>query len=87
MGQFVAALHVSRNLNIPFDQLKAEMTGKSPMSLGKAIHEFNPNVDAKAETKKAEQQARKDIKDIKESKVETKEAEKNSDEDKKESGS
>jgi len=84
MGQFVAALHVSRNLNIPFDQLKAEMTGKSPMSLGKAIHEFNPNVDAKAETKKAEQQARKDIK---ESKVETKEAEKNSDEDKKESGS
>ena len=26
-GQFIAALHVSQNLNIPFDQLKAKMTG------------------------------------------------------------
>jgi hypothetical protein len=73
MGQFVAALHVSRNLNIPFDQLKAKMTGKPPMSLGKAIHELDPNVDPKAETKKAEQQAMKDIKD---NRTETKEAQK-----------
>jgi hypothetical protein len=58
LGQFVAAAHVSRNLNIPFDQLKAKMTG---MSLGKAIHELNPDVDAKAEAKKAEQQAKQDI--------------------------
>ena len=26
-GQFIAALHVSHNLNIPFDQLKAKLTG------------------------------------------------------------
>ena len=84
MGQFVAALHVSRNLNIPLDQLKGKMTDKPPMSLGKAIHELDPNVDAKAETKKAEHQAKKDIKD---SKAETKEAEKQGDEDKKESRS
>ena len=71
MGQFVAALHVSHNLNIPFDQLKGKMTGKPPISLGKAIHELDPNVDAKAATKKAEHQAKKDIR---ESKVETKEA-------------
>src|SRR5437763_12495753 len=25
-GQFIAALHVSKNLGIPFDQLKAKMT-------------------------------------------------------------
>ena len=25
-GQFIAALHVSRNLNIPFDQLKAKLS-------------------------------------------------------------
>lgn len=83
-GQFIAALHVSRNLNIPFDQLKMKMTGKPPMSLGKAIHELYPNADAKAETKKAEHQAKKDIKD---SKAETKQADKDADEDKKESGS
>jgi hypothetical protein len=59
-GQFIAALHVSKNLNIPFDQLKAKMTGipattsttttsttttnSSPMSLGKAIQELRPSL-------------------------------------------
>ena len=71
MGQFVAALHVSHNLNIPFDQLKGKMTGKPPISLGKAIHELDPHVDSKAESKKATHQAEKDIS---ESKVETEEA-------------
>src|SRR5437667_7528423 len=84
MGQFVAAVHVSHNLNIPFDQLKGKMTGKPPMSLGKAIHELDPNVDTKAETKKAQHQAKKDIKDFK---AGTKEAEKDADEAKKESSS
>jgi hypothetical protein len=36
-GQFVAAVHVSHNLNIPFAALKAKMTGKTPLSLGQAI--------------------------------------------------
>jgi hypothetical protein len=36
-GQFVAAVHVSNNLNIPFSTLKAKMTGTTPMSLGQAI--------------------------------------------------
>ncbi len=48
-GQFVAAVHVSNNLNIPFADLKAKMTGITPgptpgttvqgttMSLGQAI--------------------------------------------------
>jgi hypothetical protein len=51
-GQFVAATHVSNNLNIPFAELKARMTGISvgtlpgttvqtmPMSLGQAIQSF-----------------------------------------------
>lgn len=51
-GQFVAATHVSNNLGIPFDQLKARMTGiapgalpgttvqTAPMSLGQAIQSF-----------------------------------------------
>ncbi len=56
-GQFIAALHVSKNLNIPFDQLKAKMTGitvqangqtttSAPMSLGKAIHDLRPDMTA-----------------------------------------
>jgi hypothetical protein len=36
-GQFVAAVHVAHNLNIPFTQLKAKMTGTTPMSLGQAV--------------------------------------------------
>jgi hypothetical protein len=61
LGQFVAAAHVSKNLGIPFDQLKLKMTGDSPISLGKAIQELQPEVDAKSEVKKAEQQAREEI--------------------------
>lgn len=63
LGQFVAAVHVSHNLGIPFDQLKAKMTGSNPVSLGKAIHELDPNADAKAEAKKAGKQAQQDLQD------------------------
>ena len=41
-GQFVAAVHVSNNLNIPFTSLKAKMTGPTPMSLGQAIQTLKP---------------------------------------------
>jgi len=62
-GQFVAALHVSKNLGIPFSQLKSEMTGEKRMSLGDALRELRPDMekkDAKAEVKKAEGQAKLD---------------------------
>lgn len=61
LGQFVAAVHVSHNLGIPFDQLKAKMTGPGAESLGKAIHDLKPTADAKTETKKAEHQAHDDM--------------------------
>jgi hypothetical protein len=61
LGQFVAAVHVSHNLGIPFDQLKAKMTGPGAESLGKAIHELKPDANAKAETKKAEAEAHQDM--------------------------
>jgi len=60
-GQFIAALHVSKNLNIPFDQLKAKMTGTNSESLGKAIHDLKPDMTTKqadAEAVKAEKQAK-----------------------------
>jgi len=65
-GQFIAALHVSKNLNIPFDQLKAKMTGSDPESLGKAIHELRPTLPEKqveVEADKAEEQAKVTVKD------------------------
>ena len=72
-GQFIAAVHVSQNLNIPFADLKATMMGTKAgtlgtaksESLGKAIHDLKPTADARAEVKKADQEADTDIKDSK----------------------
>lgn len=63
VGLFVAAAHVSNNLNIPFDQLKSTMIGPPEKSLGEAIHELKPDVNAKVEAKKAQKQAKKDMDD------------------------
>ena len=60
LGQFIAAVHVSRNLEIPFDQLKLRLTGPDAISLGKAIQELRPAADAATEVKRAEAQAKKD---------------------------
>jgi hypothetical protein len=64
LGQCVAALHVAKNLDIPggFDALKDKMMGKGAVNLGKAIQQLDPNVKAKAESKKATKQAKQDIK-------------------------
>ena len=43
-GEFIAALHVSQNLGIPFDQLKADLTQAHPDSLGQAIHALRPDL-------------------------------------------
>jgi hypothetical protein len=59
-GLYVAAQHVSENLHIPLDQLKAKMTGDHPESLGKAIQDLTglPPDKANAEAKKAEAEAK-----------------------------
>jgi len=63
-GQFIAALHVSKNLGIPFDQLKTKMMGSNPpLSLGQAIHALKPTMpekDVDKETDKAEKEAKAD---------------------------
>jgi hypothetical protein len=53
----IAARHVSENLGIEFDKLKALMTGDNPKSLGQAIQELRPEADANGEAAKAEKQA------------------------------
>jgi hypothetical protein len=62
LGQCVAAMHVAKNLNLSFSDFQSKMTGSSPESLGKAIHDLGgPNVNAKSEAKKANKQANQDL--------------------------
>lgn len=61
LGQFVAAVHVSKNLGIPFDQLKSTMLGPPPESLGKAIKTLDPNANTKSALKTAKQQTHQDL--------------------------
>jgi hypothetical protein len=64
LGQFIAAVHVSHNLGIPFDQLKAQMTGSKPDSLGQAIENLRPSLSSqtvKSDVKTAEHQAKQDL--------------------------
>ncbi len=64
MDTFVAAVHAADNLKVPFDQLRAKMVGADSVDLKKAIHILKPDVDNKAEAKKAAQQAKQDFKDV-----------------------
>jgi len=63
-GEFVSALHVSRNLNIPFAGLKAKLTGDHPESLGQAVHDLRPDRSrstVKTDVRLAERQADLDL--------------------------
>ena len=59
LGEFVAAVHVSRNLGIPFDDLKQRMTQGD--SLGEAIRALRPEADAQVEARKARARADADV--------------------------
>jgi hypothetical protein len=59
-GQFIAALHAAKNLNISFRELQSRMTGRNSRSLGQAIHDLRPGIndrEAMREAEKAERQA------------------------------
>ena len=63
-GQFIAALHVSRNLNIPFNELKADLSKSKYGSLGRALHDLRPELHARvidSQIKKAERQTKTDL--------------------------
>jgi len=79
LGQCVAAIHVSHNLDIPFACMKANMTGTPPaagttcpagtgsgknkMSLGKSIQTLSPTANSKTEATNAQKQGDADIKE------------------------
>lgn len=76
-GQLIATAHVSKNLNVPFEDLKARVTSTDAMSLGKAIHELRPGLSnseveqAVRAAKRAEKEARKTGKEQIKSKVQS----------------
>jgi len=61
LGEFVSAVHVSNNLGIPFADLKLGIVNGD--SLGDAIRALKPGVDATAEAKRAQKQAKKELKE------------------------
>jgi hypothetical protein len=72
-GQFIAALHVSQNLGIPFTELKSNMVtitpgapGELPTatqtgSLGQAIQKSKATADVTTEVQRAEKQTTTDL--------------------------
>jgi hypothetical protein len=61
--QFIEAMHLSRNLDIPFDQIKTRMTGEHHMSLNDSLRDIRPEMTKhmiKSEVNKAEEQAKAD---------------------------
>ncbi|MBI2686480.1 MAG: hypothetical protein HYX27_09210 [Acidobacteria bacterium] len=61
-GQFVAAAHVSKNLDIPFTDLKARMMNGD--SLGDAVRALKPDMEpaeVKKQVKSAERRAKQDV--------------------------
>jgi hypothetical protein len=65
LGACVTAMHAAKNMGIPVSDLKTKIADakskKEPEKLESAIHELKPDLDAKAERKKAQKQAERDI--------------------------
>lgn len=65
---FLAALHASKSLNIPFDQVKSKMTEGQGLSLDKTIRALRPDLDkgtVKQSVRSAQQMARDDMRTAK----------------------
>ena len=62
LEEYLAAIHVSRNLGIPFERLKAKM--QSGRTLPQAIKELRPGTNGRIEAWRAEQQAQQALRDF-----------------------
>ena len=58
--QFMTVAHAARNTKVPFMVLKDRLLNRD-QSLAEAIHEFKPELDAKAEVTRARAAARSDL--------------------------
>jgi hypothetical protein len=79
LNECLAVLHASHNIGVDFNCLRAGVTGvhtsvdlsgckvpdgEKALALTKAIHQLKPEVNAKEQTKSAEEQAKDDLKDL-----------------------
>ena len=79
LADCVAALHASHNVHLDFNCIRADITsvqtsadlsgckgpiGGKPVHLQEALKRLKPEIDAKAEAKSAEQQAKEDLKAV-----------------------
>jgi len=58
--QFLTVAHAARNTQVPFMVLKDRVVNQG-QPLARAIHEFKPELDAKAEVTRARAAAREDL--------------------------
>jgi hypothetical protein len=59
LEEYVAAVHASQNLGIPFDRLKSRI--QSGKTLAQAIKELRPTLNGRVEAQRAEQEALKSL--------------------------
>lgn len=62
-AEFVTVAHAARNTSVPFVVLKHRLLNEG-QTLAEAIHEFKPNLDAKAEVARARAEAQADLGDL-----------------------
>src|SRR5215467_1205089 len=62
LSECSAALHVSQNLNIPFADVKERVSRGD--SLAAAVHALKPSADTRRALRRAEAQAREDVRPI-----------------------
>jgi hypothetical protein len=63
-AEFLAALHVSRNLNLPFSELRADLARTKHESLRRALQDLRPELRSRGiemQVKKAERQTQADL--------------------------
>jgi len=63
-SEFITALHAAHNLNVPFERLKADTTGKGSVSMEAAIRKLRPDLDSKTVKESlnlAQRQSERDI--------------------------
>jgi hypothetical protein len=65
-GEFITALHVAHDLGISFADLKTDLTAKHHVSLGEAIQQLKPGVDAHAAERKARFEGKVDLEEARE---------------------
>lgn len=61
--QFLTVAHAARNTHVPFMVLKDRVVNQR-QSLAHAIHEFKPDLDARAEVTRARAAAREDLENV-----------------------